>query len=156
MEVYACGVHGSTKDGQVLRECIGKIVRWSRSLIEAIDMVPDGSRSKNRTSEAFDFNEDSLLKETIISENMEESEEVDEFESMDPSGNEEIMTNAQTTCSISGVDGLPSNLPKRKYTMTKRVRKEKRHGELDPLEQKRSHWKMCNKICNQAYAQRAV
>ena len=45
---------------------------------------------------------------------------------MDQAGNEEIMTNAQTTYSVSGVDGLPSTIPKRKYTMTKRVRKDKR------------------------------
>ena len=126
MEVNACGVHASTEDGQVLRDYIGEIVRWSRSFIETIDMVPDGSRSKTRTSEAFDFNEDNLLKKTIISGNMEDSKEVDEFESMDPSGTQEIMTNAQTTCNISGVDGLPPNLPKKKYTMTKRVKKEKR------------------------------
>ena len=74
MEVYACGILGSTEDDQVLRECIGEIVRWSRSFIEAIDMVPDGSREKIRTSEAFHCNEDILLKETILSRSMEESE----------------------------------------------------------------------------------
>ena len=125
-EVYACGVHESTKDGRVLRECIGEIVRWSRSFIEAINMILEGTMSKTRTSEAFDFNKDSLLKETIISGNMEDHKEVDEFKSIEPFGTEEIMRNAQTTCSISRVDGLPSTLPKRKYTMTKRVRKEKR------------------------------
>ena len=57
MELYACGIHESTEDGQVLRECIGKIVRWSKSFIEAIDMVQEGTRSKTRTSEAFDVNE---------------------------------------------------------------------------------------------------
>ena len=63
MEVYACGGHESTEDGQVLRDCIGKIVRWSTSFIEPINMVPEGIRSKTRTSEAFDFNEDNHLKE---------------------------------------------------------------------------------------------
>ena len=125
MEVNACGGYESTKDGQELRECIGEIVRWSRSFIEAIDMVPEATRSKIITCEAFDFNEDSHVKETIISGNMEDCKKVDEFESIDPSGTEVIMTNAQTTCSIIGVDGLPSNLPKRKYT-TKCVREEKR------------------------------
>ena len=51
---------------------------------------------------------------------------MDECENIDRAGNEEIMRNAQTTCSISGVDGLPSTIPKMKYTMTKRVRKDKR------------------------------
>ena len=35
------------------------------------------------------------------------------------------MGNEHTSCSISGVDGFPSNVQKRKYTMTERVRKEK-------------------------------
>ena len=51
---------------------------------------------------------------------------MDECENMGRARNEEIMTNAQTMCSISGVDGLPSTIPKRKYKMTKRVRKDKR------------------------------
>ena len=124
-EVNAYGGHESTEDGQELRECIGEIVRWFSSFIEAINMVPEATRKKTKTSKAFDFNEDSHLKETIILGNMEDCKEVDDFESMDPSGTQEIMTNAQTTCNISGVDGLPSNLPNRKYTMTERVRKEK-------------------------------
>ena len=126
IEVNACGGHGSTEDGQELRECIGEIVRWSSSFIEAINMVLEATTTKTRTSEAFDFNEDSHLKETLISGNMEDCKEVDDFECMDPSRTEEMMTNPQTTCSISGVDGLPSKLAKRKYTMTKRVRKEMR------------------------------
>ena len=63
-EVNACGGHESTEDGQVLQESIGEIVRWSTSFIEAINMVPEATRSKTKTSEAFDFNEDSLFKET--------------------------------------------------------------------------------------------
>ena len=130
MEVYACGGHESTEDGQVLRDCIGEIVRWSSSFVEPIDMVPGGTRSKTSTSEAFDFNEDNPLKETIIPRNMVECEELDEFQSLDPSGTEENMANAQTTCSIFGVEGLPSNLQKKKYTMTKRVRKEKQQRRI--------------------------
>ena len=126
MEVYACGGHESTEDGQVLRDCIGEIVRWSTSFIEPINMVHGGTRSKTSTNEAFDFNEDNPLQETIISGNMADSKELDEFQSLDPSGTEENMAKTQTNCSISGVDGLPSNLQKNKYTMTKRVRKEKR------------------------------
>ena len=44
---------------------------------------------------------------------------------MDPSRTEGNMANEHTTCIISRVDGLPFNPPKRKYTMTQRVRKEK-------------------------------
>ena len=108
MEVTADRGHESTEDGQVLRKCIGEIVRWSTSCIEAIDKVPEATRAKHRTTEAFDFNEDNHLKERIISGNMEDYKEVDEFEIMDPSGNKDIMANGQTTSSISGLDGLTS------------------------------------------------
>ena len=110
MEVYTCGGHESTEDGQVLRDCIGEIIRWSTSFIKPINMVPGGTRSKPSINEAFDFNEDNPLQETIISGNMADCKELDEFQSLDPSGTEENMANAQTNCSISGVDGLPSNL----------------------------------------------
>ena len=89
-------------------------------------MVPKGNRSKTTTNDAFDFNDDILFEDTIISGNMQEREQVDELESMDPFGTEGNMANEHATCIISTVDGLPSSLPKRKYTMTQRVRKEKR------------------------------
>ena len=62
MEVYACGGYESTEDGQVLKDCIGEIVRWSTSFIEPINMVHGGTRSKTSTNEAFDVNEDNLCK----------------------------------------------------------------------------------------------
>ena len=125
MDIYACGMHEINKDGQVLRQCIGQILRWSRSCIEAITMVSQGSRSETARANVFDFNEDILPKETIISRNMEDCKEEDELESMDPYGSEGHMENKHTTCSISGIDGLPSNLQKRKYRMSQRVQKEK-------------------------------
>ena len=57
---------------------------------------------------------------------MQDCENVDEFESMDPYGTKEIMANAHTTYGIFRIDGLPCSLPKRKYTMTQHVRKEKK------------------------------
>ena len=125
MDIDACGVYKSNEDGQLLRQCIGQIVRWSRSFIEAIDMVPEGSRSKTTTVEVFNFNDDILFEEKIISRNMQDCKDVDELEIMDPSRIEETMANAHTTCGISRVDGLPCSLPKKKYTMTQRGRKEK-------------------------------
>ena len=83
------------------------------------------TRARIRASEAFHCNEDILLKEAILSGTIEESEEVDEGENMGRAEHEENMTSARTTCSISGVDGLPSTIPKRKYRMNKRGRKEK-------------------------------
>ena len=118
MDIYACGVYKSNQDCQLLRQCIGQIVKWSRSFMEAIDMVPKGSRSKTTTVEVFNFNDDILLEEKIISRNMQDCKDMDELEIMDPSGIEETMANAHTTCGISGVDNLPCSLPKKKYTMT--------------------------------------
>ena len=125
MEVYACGVNERNKDGQILRQCIGQILRWSRNCIEAITMLSQGSRSETARVDVFDFNEDILSKETIISRNMQECEDEDELESMDHYGTEGHMGNEHTTCSISGVDGLPSTLQKKKYKMCQRVWKQK-------------------------------
>ena len=87
-------------------------------------MVLQGSRSKT-TTHAFDFNDDILPEDTIISRNMQDCKEEDEFESMDPFGTQGNMVNEHTTCSIFGVDGLPFSLLKRKYTIIQHVRKEK-------------------------------
>ena len=37
-DFFASGVHKMNEDGQVLRECIGQILRWSRTFIEEINM----------------------------------------------------------------------------------------------------------------------
>ena len=125
MEVYACGERESNEDGQVFGQCIGQILRWSRSCIEAITMVSQGSRAEIGRADVFDFNEDILPEETIISRNMQDYEDEDELESMDPYGIAGHMGNEHTTCSISGVDGLPSSLQKRKYRMNQHVWKQK-------------------------------
>ena len=56
---------------------------------------------------------------------MQDYEEEDELENIDPYGIQGHMENEYITCSISGVDELPSSLQKRKYTMSQHVRKEK-------------------------------
>ena len=38
MEVYGSGVQKTNEDGQVLRECIEQILRWSRTFIEEMNM----------------------------------------------------------------------------------------------------------------------
>ena len=161
----AGGGHESTEDGKVLRECIGEIVRWSTSCIEAIDKVPEATRAKHRTTEAFDFNEDNHLKERIISGNIEDCKEVDEFERMDPFRNEEIMENAQTTCSISRMDGLKSTHQKREYRRTKRVRKEKQPRRIGSSREKKvlmanmehaMQSSICSKGCMKKLDARAV
>ena len=125
MDVYASGVQKIHEDGQVLRDCIGHILRWSRTFIEEMNMESQQKRSTSTTTAAFDFNEDILPGDTIRARNMEECKEQDEPESMERSGSEWNMETKQTTCRIFGVDGLPSSLKKRKYRMAQRVTKEK-------------------------------
>ena len=56
---------------------------------------------------------------------MPDCEEKDDLMNMDPGGHEQNLENDQFTCSISGVDGLPSTLKKKKYRMVQHVTKEK-------------------------------
>ena len=65
MDVYASGVQKCYEDGQVLRECIGQILWWSRTFIEEMNMESQERRSTSTTTTTFDFNEDILLGDTI-------------------------------------------------------------------------------------------
>ena len=125
MEVYASGVHKTNEDGQVLRDCTRQILRWSRTFVEKMNMESQERRSTSTTTTAFDFNEDIVLGDTIKTRNMEVCKEKDELESMERSGIEGNMGTEQTSCRISGVDGLPLPLRKRKYRMAQRMTKEK-------------------------------
>ena len=120
-------------------------------------MVSQDRRSASTTIGAYDFNEDILPEDTIRARNKEDCEEDDELESMDQFRSQGNMGTGETTCRISGVDGLPSSLQERKYTiMVQCVRKEKGAWRIGPLEQKRSSLQMWKNSCNQAYAQRVV
>ena len=125
MEVYASGVQKTNKDGEVLRECIWQILRWSRTFIEEMNMESQERRTTSTTTAAFDFNEDILLGDTIKATNMEVCKEEDEMESMERSVSEGNMGTKWTSSRISGVDGLPLPLKKKKYRMAQRVIKEK-------------------------------
>ena len=113
------------EDGQVLRECIGQILWWSRAFIEEMNMESQDRRSTSTTTAAFNFNEDILLGDTIRARNMKVCKEEDELESMEQSGSKGYMGTERTSCHISGVDGLPLLLKKRKYRMAQHVTKEK-------------------------------
>ena len=89
-------------------------------------MVPQGSKAKSTTTEAFDFNDNIQSEDTIVPRNMQYCEQVDELESMDPSRTEDNMANAHITCRIFGVDSLQSSLSKRKYSMTQCIRNKKK------------------------------
>ena len=125
MEVYASGVQKTNEDGQILRECIGQILRWSRTFIEEMHMESQERTTASTTTGAFDFNEDILLGDTIRATNMEVCEEEDEMENMEHLVSEGNMGTERIRSRISGVDGLPLPLKKRKYRMAQRVIKEK-------------------------------
>ena len=110
------------EDGQVLRECIGQILRWSRTFIEDMNMESQERRSTSTRTAAFDFKEDSILGDIIKVRNMEVCED---DESMQRSGSEGNMGTKQTSSHICGVDGLLLPHKNRKYKMAQRVSKEK-------------------------------
>ena len=82
-------------------------------------------RATSTATTVFDCNEDILLGDTIRIRNMEVCDEEDELESMERSGSEGNMGTERTSSRISGVDGLPLPLKKRKYKMAQRVTKKK-------------------------------
>ena len=88
-------------------------------------MESQEKRSTSPTTAIFDFNKNILFGETIRETNIEDCKEEHEFESMERSRSERNIETKQTSCHISGVDGLPSTLKKRKYKMAQHVRKEK-------------------------------
>ena len=124
-DVFTSGVQKMNEDGQVLRECIGQILRWSRTFIEEINMESQERRLTSTANAAYAFNEDILPGHTIRARNIEDCEEDHEQESMERSRSEGTMRTKQSSCPLSRVDGLPSTLKKRQYRMAHRVRKEK-------------------------------
>ena len=82
------------EDGQVLRDCIGQILRWSRTCIEELNMESQ-ERSTSTTNAAFDFNEEILPGDTIRARNMEDCKEKDELKSMKRFGSEGNMGTKQ-------------------------------------------------------------
>ena len=122
MEVYASGVQKMNEHGQVLRECIGRILRWSRTFIEDMNMESQERKSTSTRTAAFDFKEDNILGNTIKVRNMEVCEDE---ESMQQSGSEGNMGTKQTSSHICGVDGLLLPHKNRKYKMAQRMSKEK-------------------------------
>ena len=58
VEVYPCGQKKKNEDGQVLRKCLGQIVRWSRSAVHAIDNVPEATTPSIPMEEELYFNDE--------------------------------------------------------------------------------------------------
>ena len=90
--------------------------------MHAINMIAQGTKSNTTTNEAFDFNNNILSKDTNMLGNMYDFEKVHVIESISPYESEVEITNAQSTCNIFGVDGLPSIFPKKKFKITQHIR----------------------------------
>ena len=120
-EVYASDHQKQNEDGQLLRECIGQIVRWSRNAAHGIDNVAFNTPKADQ----FNFNKDMLCmnRNKFDKRNQSLDEHVGGKES-----SLEINARGLRTCdkfSISGVDGLAPNVQKRKYSRTKQVAEDK-------------------------------
>ena len=123
--MYGSGHQKENEDGQLLRDCIGQTVRWSRNAVHMIDNVAPNTTRNTHMAEEFNFNEDLLCmnRNRFHERNQSLNEHVDGEESSIEINGEGVRACAKF--SVFGVDGLAPNVPKRKYSSTKRVAKEK-------------------------------
>ena len=124
-EIDASGHEEQNEDGQLLRKCIGQAVRWSRNAVHQIDHIALNTTRNAHMADQFNFNEDILCmnRKKFDKRNQSLDEHVGGEESSVAISAERVHVCAKF--SISGVDGLEKNVPKRKYSTTKRVAKEK-------------------------------
>ena len=124
-EVYGCGHQKKNEDGQLLTESIGQTVRWSRNAVHVIDNVALNSTRNTLVAEEFNFNEDMLC--TNRNRFDERNQRLHEHVGGEESSVEITCdgVHAGTKFSVFGIDGLARSVPKRKYSSTKRVAKEK-------------------------------
>ena len=121
MEVYTCGTEKQIEDGQVLKTCFGKIVRWLRSAVHVINNVPEGTTPSIPTEEEFDFNDDMCNPNKTNAERRNQSLHQHLGQEETPKElNRERADVSAATCTIFGVDGLAPKVSKRKYCKTKR------------------------------------
>ena len=59
-EIYGSGHQKENEDGQLLRECIGQTVRWSRNAVLVIDNVALNTTHNILMAEEFNSNKDML------------------------------------------------------------------------------------------------
>ena len=123
-EVYGSGHEKQNEDGQLLRECIRQTVRWSRNAIHMIDNVALNTTRNIPMIEEFNFEKRLYMDRSRFDKrNQSVHEHVGgEKSSVEING---TGVRACATFSVSGVDGLTSGIPKRKYCTTKRVAKGK-------------------------------
>ena len=100
-------------------------MRWSRSAVDVIDNVALNTTRNIPMAEEFNFSEQRLCmnRNRYDERNQSLHERVCGEESSIEINAEGVRACAK--CSVSGVDGLAPTIPKRKYSTTKRVAKEK-------------------------------
>ena len=120
-EVCGSGYEQHNDDGQLLQDCIEQTVRWSRTAVHVIDNVALSTAWNTGMAEEFNFSEGMLCMNRNRFDKRHESlhEPVGGEESSIQSNGEEVTTCAKF--SVFGVDGLAPNIPKRKYSTTKRI-----------------------------------
>ena len=118
-EVYGSDHEKENEDGQLLMDCIGQIVRWSRNAVHMIDNVALNTTLNNPMAEEFNINEDLLCmnRNRFDTRNQSLNDHVGGEESTVEINGEGVRESAKL--SVFGVDGLASNVLKRKYSSTK-------------------------------------
>ena len=124
-EVYGSVHQKQNEDGQLLRDCIGQKVRWSRNVVHVIDNVALNTTRNTPMAEEFNFSEDMLCmtKNKFDKRNQSLHEHVGGEESSVEINGEGLCVCAKF--SVFGVNGLTLSVLKRKYYMTKQVAKDK-------------------------------
>ena len=124
-EVYGSGHEKENEDGQLLIESIRQTVQWSRNAIHVIDNVALNCTLNTPVPEEFNFNEDILCMNRNKFDKRIQSlyEHVGGEESSVEISGEGVRACAKFN--VFRVDGLAPSVPKRKYSSTKRIAKEK-------------------------------
>ena len=124
-EVYASGQQKENEDGQVLKECNGETLRWSRNAVHGLQNLALNITRNTHMADQFSFNDDMLCMNRNKFDKRNQS--LDEYGGGKESSIEISAKglHACTKFSVSGVDGLAPNVQKRKYSKTKGVAEDK-------------------------------
>ena len=121
VEVFTCANENQIEDGQVLKTCLGEIVRWSRSAVHTIDNVPARTTPSIPTKQEFDFEDDMCNPNKNSTERRTESMHQHLGQEETPEELNRVGADVSaTTFTVFGVDGLAPRVSKRKYCKTKR------------------------------------
>ena len=116
-EVYGSRHQEENDDGQLLRECIGERVQWSRNAIHVIDNVALNTTCNTPMAFEFNFSKDMVC----MNRNRDDERNQSLHEHVDgEEGSVEINGEGVRACvkfSVFGVDGLAPSVSKRKYSM---------------------------------------